>query len=248
LLLTTPFLLLGGKKLPLPVNLPGSALMFIGLLLAALILSYRQDGMRGVKELVKRAFDYKKIKNKAWYIPILLLSPVIYFLSYVAMRLMGLPLPDPNVPILLALPLFLAFFSEAVFEELGWMGYALDPMQKRWGALKAGIILGLAWQIWHIIPDIQAGYTASWIFWHDLQGVALRILMVWIYNNTGKSVFSSVLVHAVDNVSWAMFPNFGSGYDPFFTAIFTCLAAGIAIIGWGPKTLAQYRHASTGQI
>lgn len=217
--------------------------MLITPVIVASFLTFKQRGFNGVKALFKRVFDYKKINNKIWYIPILFISPIIYILSYVCMRLLGLPLPDPNIPILLVPVFFLVFFIEAVFEELGWMGYAIDPMQNRWGALKASIILGFVWQIWHLIPDLQAHNTANWILWHDLQGVALRILMVWIYNNTGKSVFSSILIHAMDNVSWALFPNFGSGFDPFFAAIFACLAAGIVIIGWEPKTLARYRHA-----
>lgn len=80
--------------------------------------------------------------------------------------------------------------------------------------------MGLVWQIWHIIPDLQLHHTSTWMFWHTLQGVALRILMVWIYNNTGRSVFSSVLLHALDNLCWSLFPNFGSGFDPRFGAMF----------------------------
>ena len=41
-----------------------------------------------------------------------------------------------------ALVLALAFFVAALGEELGWSGYVIDPMQKRWGALRAGIIWG----------------------------------------------------------------------------------------------------------
>jgi hypothetical protein len=62
-----------------------------------------------------------------------------------------------------------------------------------------------------------------------------------------KKRISAILVHDMDNVSWTLFPNYGSGFDPFFAATFTCLAAGIVIIGWGPKTLAHYRYTSVNQ-
>jgi membrane protease YdiL (CAAX protease family) len=44
------------------------------------------------------------------------------------------PLPDPRVPLLAAPLLLLVFLVPAVGEEMGWTGYATDPLQDRWGA------------------------------------------------------------------------------------------------------------------
>lgn len=241
--ITIPFWIFGGNKLPVPVELPASALAAFNPLIAALILSYRQSGLNGVKALLKKAFDYKKIQNKVWYVPILLLNPLIFILSYAIMRLTGLSLPDPEIPILMAPVFFLVSFIFAIGEELGWMGYAIDPMQNRWGALRASILLGFVWAIFHLIPDLQNQQAADWILWHRLGTVALRILIVWLYNNTGKSVFSAITFHAMNNLSWALFPNYGSHYDPFVTGVITLLMAVIVIFGWGPKTLSQDRDA-----
>jgi uncharacterized protein len=248
-IITIPFWIFGGNKLPIPIKLPVSALAAFNPLIAALILSYKQSGFNGVKELFKKVFDYKKIKNKIWYVPILLLNPLISILSYAIMRFTGLPLPDPiQFPVLIAPVFFVVFFIFGMGEELGWMGYAIDPMQKRWGALKASIVLGLVWAIYHLIPDVQNQQTANWILWHRLGTVVLRILIVWIYNNTGKSVFAAILFHAMDNLSWALFPNYGSHYDPFVISILLCLTAVLVIIGWGPTTLTRYRHARVSQV
>lgn len=174
--------------------------------------------------------------------------PLIYSLSYAVMRLTGLPLPDPEIPILMAPVFFFMYFIAATGEELGWSGYAIDLMQKRWGALKASIILGLVWGIVHIIGDVQAHHPAKWILWQRLYSVALRILIVWIYNNSGKSVFAAILVHTMDNVCWSLFPNYGSGYNPFVTSMITWLTAIIAIFLWGPKTLARYKYARVSRF
>jgi hypothetical protein len=37
--------------------------------------------------------------------------------------------------------------------------------------------------------------------------------MVWLYNNTRKSVFAVALFHAVSNVCWQSFPIHGSYFD-----------------------------------
>jgi hypothetical protein len=246
--LTVPFYLLGDRKLPLPVNLPASALAFVSSFTAALILAHRHGGMQGIKDLLKKAIDYRKIKNRIWYVPSLLLGPAVYFLSYLIMRRLGRPLPDPQFSVVAALVFLALYLVEAPLEELGFMGLVIDPLQEQWGALKAAIILGAVWQIWHIIPLIEAHNPADWILWHVLEGVALRILMVWIYNNAGQSVFTAILVHTTVNVSWSMFPDYGSGYDPFFTCLLMWLAAGLVTIGWGAKTLARFRFGPTRQI
>lgn len=154
--LSIPFWLIGAiakQELPLPINLPVSAFMFVCPLIAASILVYKENKIDGIKQLLKRALDYRRIKPKIWYLPILFLMPVIMLLSYWVMRLIGRPLPDPQISIL-AIPLFfILFLIPAVFEEAGWMGYAADPVQHRWGALGAGIIMGSVWGLWHILWD-----------------------------------------------------------------------------------------------
>ena len=134
--------------------------------------------------LLERSFEYKRIRSKVWYAPILLLMPSVMVLSYGLMRLIGVPLPTPQFPVLEVLALLLVFFIAALGEELGWSGYVLDPMQDRWGALRAGILLGLVWAAWHIIPLLQAHRSPAWIAWWCLGTVTMRVLMVWLYNNT----------------------------------------------------------------
>ncbi len=164
------------------------------------------------------------------------------------MRALGLPFPNPiNVPWLLAPVLFVAFFIGDAGEELGWSGYAIDPMQNRWGALKASFILGVVWALWHTIPFVQTHNPASWVVWQCLKTVAMRIVIVWIYNNTGKSVLAATLYHAADNLSWSLFPNYGSHYDPFVTGLITWLTAATVAFAWGAKTLARYRYAGVSR-
>jgi hypothetical protein len=83
---------------------------------------------------------------------------------------------------------------------------------------------------------VQTRYPACWIMWQCIKTVAMRMVIVWIYNKTGKSVLATNLYHTTDNLSWSLFPNFGSHYNPFVTGMLTCLTAAIVIFGWGTKT------------
>lgn len=245
--LSIPFWLLGavtGRQL-VP-GLPVSSLMAFCPMMAALILVYRENNTAGVTELLKRSFDYKRIRTKAWYAPIILLMPGVMVLAYGVMRWMDLPLPTLRIPVLaglLMLLMFLVFFIGALGEELGWSGYITDPMQARWSALQASIILGLVWAAWHVIRYRQAHRSTAWIAWYCLFTVATRVLMVWLFNNTGKSVFGAALFHAMVNVSWFPFPNSGLQYDPRITGPIVAFAAVIVTVMWGHRTLARYRFA-----
>lgn len=241
--LSISFWMIGAfSPLQLLPGLPVSSLMMFCPAIAASILVYKENKATGVAALLKRSFDCKRIRAKVWYIPIVLLMPGIAVLAYGAMRLMRLPLPTPQLPGLAALLIFPGSFIAALGEELGWSGYVIEPMQHRWNAFQASMLLGLVWAVWHIVPLVQADRSPTWIAWQCLNFVASRILLVWIYNNTGKSVFAAALCHATVNVSWQLFPNNGSHYDPRIIGLITALAAVIVIAGWGPRTLARSRN------
>ena len=103
--------------------------MFVCPAIAALLVARRESAPGGAQVLLQRPFDFKHIGSKAWYVPILFLNPAIAVSSYAVLHLIGTPVPAPDIQILPTLALFAVFFIAAVCEELGWSGYAIDPMQ-----------------------------------------------------------------------------------------------------------------------
>ncbi len=170
--LSIPFWILGALTQDLtkilPIKLPISALMAFCPMLAAMVLVYRARKTQGLKELLQRAFDFKRITDKRWYLPIVFLMPCIAALSYGYMKMTGAVPTEPNVSFLTVFIFFFVYFIGAVGEELGWSGYVIEPLQNRYGALKASIVLGLLWAIWHIIPWSQTHQTPVWIIWQSL--------------------------------------------------------------------------------
>jgi membrane protease YdiL (CAAX protease family) len=201
-LLTIPFWVLGAVTGVVWHGIPIAALSFVCPALAAMILEYRESKGAGVKALLKRASDFKRIKEKAWYGPTLLLYPAVVVLSFFILRLTGTDVPTPHFALLSVVSLCVVFFISATGEELGWSGYAIDPMRNRWGALKASIVLGSIWAIWHWVALVQAHNSVTWIVWWTLGTVTARVIMVWLFNNMGKSVFAMALFHATLNVGW----------------------------------------------
>ena len=176
--------------------------------------------------------------------PIFLLMPLLMALEYVVMKLTGMPIPDPQFPVLLLPVFFVLFFIGGIGEEIGWTGYATDPLQDHRTALKASLILGIVWAIWHMVPYIQGHNASIWLLGQSGATVVLRVLIVWIYNNTGKSLFAAIAFHASTNLSeLVLFPIYGSYYDPVIAFSLLAILAAIVTILWGPETLANYRQA-----
>lgn len=215
-------------------------------LVSAVILVFRDRGGREVKQLFRRIFDFTRITNRRWYVPVLLLAPLIFLLPIGGIFLTGMQLTPPMAP-LVALPaVFLFFFLLATGEEVGWMGYAFEPMQTRMGALRAALVLGVIWALWHVpffvffMPEpIVAGSQF-------LMLVGNRVLVAWVFNNTGKSVFAAILFHAMDNTALVSLPDVNA-IKPWGTVTLcglTLVAAVAVTLLWGPETLARYRYTN----
>lgn len=219
-------------------------------MVTALILIYRDNGKAGVIALLKRTWDFRNIRSKIWFLPMLLMIPGIGFIEYLILRISGSSIPPPQFSwITLA---YISVFFMTYGEELGWTGYLIDPMQERWSALKSGILLGIVWAVLHFPIHFINGYSFEWILWHGLYTVAARVLMVWIYNNAGKSMFAMALTHWTFGLFWSLWPvenlhRVVSFYDPSIMAITAIFFAVIVTLLWGPKTLAQYRYARTSK-
>lgn len=228
---------------------PGFKLFQAGLampMFASLILTFSEKRWAGVATLLRRTWDVARIKPRIWFVPILVVIPSIGMINYWIMRVRGSDLPAPTFSLIALLGYSTVFFMTYA-EEIGLTGYAIDPLQERFGALVAAIMVGLVWVGYHIPGFVISGYyTASWIFWHGVYIVALRVLFVWIYNNSGRSLFSMALCHWTFGLFWSFWPqdNLQKAvpfYRPQIAAAVAVLYVLIVVYLWGPRTLAQWR-------
>jgi hypothetical protein len=226
---SAPFWLLGALLgIQLLPGLPLSSLGFVCPVAAALVLAWRENGARGVKDLLKRSLDMGRVKQRAWLLPVILLMPFVSAATWGFLRATGTQLPPPQIPALRSLGLLLAFFVGALCEELGWSGYATDPLQDRYGALTAALIIGGVWAAWHFVPLAEAHRSFAFVAWWTLGTVSLRVIIVGLYNATGGSVFAATLLHAMSNLCWQLFPVDGSFYDPRVTGL---ILTAVALLG-----------------
>ncbi|RKY20582.1 MAG: hypothetical protein DRQ55_07165 [Planctomycetota bacterium] len=86
--------------------------------------------------------------------------------------------------------------------ELGWRGYLLPRLPERMSPLRASVVLGLAWTLWHLPLYYDSIFADGWmalLFTIDL--VCTSLLMTAMHQATGGSVFLAMVLHWTANVA-----------------------------------------------
>ena len=244
--LSAPFWILSTRtgSSGLPDNLPVTD---IGAVLtptiAAAILRHREGGWSAVRELFGRIVDYGRISTRWWLVVSVGVFPLLYGLTYGVMRVLGYPVAavvelSPSL-----VGVFLLFFVAAIAEELGYTAYETDALQRRMTALRTALVIGPLWAIWHLPSMLVMGQGTHLVLWGLCVTVAVRIINVWMYNNTGASVFAVILMHAVGNTARTGYPGGRGGYEvgggAVAYSIIMLFALGVVIL-WRPATLARF--------
>lgn len=129
-----------------------------------------------------------------------------------------------------------------LFEELGWRGFALPRLQRRYAALWSALILGVIWASWHLPELISDPTQQRPPLQFGLGALAQSVILAWLYNSTQASLPIVMIFHAAINTAARfMLPGF-SGVDYqvawwIMTGLYGLLAALVVLIG-GSERLA----------
>ena len=188
--------------------------MLIGPSLTGILLTGLEAGKAGFRELRTQLFKWRV--GIQWYAVALLATPLLATCVLLALSLLsseflpGIFASDDKASLLLTgigVGLFVG-----LFEEIGWIGFIVPRMRRRYSVLASGIIVGVLWGAWHF-PPFWEGDTFSGVFPLFLLIVRLfawlppyRVLMVWVYDRTG-SLFITILMHASLDFTMLVLPS-----------------------------------------
>jgi uncharacterized protein len=86
-----------------------------------------------------------------------------------------------------------------VAEEIGWVGFLQGRWQDRYGSLKACLMVTVPFTLFHLpVLFVDNGLALALGYLPVLAVVhlAARVVMAWLYNNTGRSVLLVGLFHS----------------------------------------------------
>jgi membrane protease YdiL (CAAX protease family) len=196
--------LLRGQSLPKLTGILMFPAMLLGPSLSSILLTRLIDGPAGLRDLFSRM---RRVRFPPHWYAALLIPPVFVLSILLLLKTFVSPVYSPN-----RFWLGLAFGIPAgFFEEIGWTGFAFPKMSLKLQPLRAAILLGLLWGLWHA-PVINflgtaVPHGAYWLHFFlafTAAMTALRVLISWLYAHT-KSMPLAQLMHACSTGSLVVF-------------------------------------------
>lgn len=185
------------------ISKPTPAFVLIGLLcgispsLSAILIARISGGKAGLKALIDR-FGQKN--SRSLLVLALLIVPAVaavtIFISHHLIRTYEAMLTIPVIFIGLIWPLFSSFG-----EEFGWRGFILPQLLKKFSPLKASVVLGLIWAVWHIPMDYIAYkdygiyLIPAYLVTNFINLTVHALIMTYLYRRSGGNLKLMVLYH-----------------------------------------------------
>lgn len=184
-----------------PLVLP---FLVLGPSVTGLVMTWLVDGRPGLRDYRARLLRWRV--DARWYAVALLTAPVYFVVAGLVMaafsaRYLPAIFTSDDMLALVTRGLVVAVVA-GVVEELGWTGFAVPALRRSHGPTATGLIVGLLWGAWHVLPKVwgAAAHGVDAYPAPDLLGAVVglsgfRILMVWVYERT-QSLWIAILMHA----------------------------------------------------
>jgi len=233
---------------------PWKMLAAFGPSLAGLAAIAFHSGKAGLRNVWRQMTHFGQ-PRWFWYLISLIAPPAIMLASlyiHIALGGTGLAFNDP-AEIYRVIPVFLlVLFFSVLGEEVGWRGFALPWLQKRFSAFQSSLILGVIWTLWHLplfwIPgDFHQQLPLVWFL---IQTVSITFLYTWMYNATRGSLLIILLLHAASNTAFGVLPMLpeaasGSLRPAWILNVLLVIAACLAVILNGRESMAKGKPKQT---
>lgn len=209
--------------------------------LAAIVVTALIGGRSGVRRLLERVVQWRVERQ---YLAFAFIAPLVFFgIAVAVQRLVGATFPDlarlgemdylPYLGIPGAIAVWLLTYG--LGEEVGWRGFALPHLQRRYSARTAALILGVIWAGWHLpafwFRDtyMQMGLLTGFPMLL-VSVVFASIILAWLYNGSGGSLFVVIVFHALFN--WLSVSEAGGDY--------VAIIMGAAAVFWAVRVMKIY--------
>jgi uncharacterized protein len=222
----------------LEAYMPFVMLGVLGPAAAAVIVTARETGRRGVRELFASLRRWRapiECYLVAALLPGLLMTGILYLLRAAGREGPIAYFPDGGR---LVMAVVIAFG-----EEIGWRGFALPRLQRLVGPFAASGLLGILWMFWHIPMFVGAGVPLSLLVVMSLLFTGGSLVYTWAYNRSGGALLVVVVAHFgihLNNSHLAL----PGDVIPLVVQSIVCAGLGLVLMR---HTLGGVRRASVGR-
>jgi uncharacterized protein len=173
--------------------------------LAGLLMILWLQGLPGIRTVLQRLLPWPVHPTWPMLVVCLLLPLAWMLLTFALLAATGGPVPsvsgnDLQTYFYTAIIEKGFCFGPGLIEEIGWRGFALPYLQRRYSALASSLVIGLVWALWHVPSFIAEGRFAWWSLAIFIpQVIGYSIIFTWVYNTTGGNLLACILLHAAIN-------------------------------------------------
>jgi uncharacterized protein len=97
----------------------------------------------------------------------------------------------------IGMPYFGSVLVPPIGEELGWRGYMQPRLADRWGTLRASLVVGVVWGVWHAPTAIGHLETVPLFV---LSVVLTSVVIGFLWERSGRSLWACVAAHTGINL------------------------------------------------
>ena len=188
----------------------GGAPSVVGLFIVFLTYSRAER-----RDYFKRCFSLKYMEWKWPLIVFSIFSIISTVCIYIGVNILGYDMPGMDYihaiignPLMVPLVILISLVSGPLNEEFGWRGYALDKLIVRFGFLKASLLLGFIWAIWHLAWYFTPGQAQYNLLQDSLFDalmmvpslMLLSVFVSFVYIKTKRSILAGAMVHMFSNL------------------------------------------------
>ena len=218
--------------------------MLAGPSIAGLLMTGLVDGRAGYRDLALRLRTWRV--GLRWYALAILPAPIVS-----AGVLLALSIPFPLLTAGDKTAVALGGLGAAVttiLEEVGWTGFAVPRLRRRYSVPMTGLIVGVLWGLWHFLQQVAISGTyaggiplPTFVTLSALAAVAnltaYRVLMVWVYDCTDSLLVTTLMHGSLRASSTFWFTPIATGTlflaNVWFVAAVMWLLVGAVAVGDG---------------
>ncbi len=200
----------------LPWQLFGSLMSIFGLALPAFLVAAAKDGEAGVRDLLRRVLRWRV--GVHWYL-LALLGLLLFTLLGAIPFLGAVPLEALTQNWSLLFTVFLPgvlipFVLVNLWEETAWTGFMQHTLQQRRSPLLASVMVAPFFALIHMPGFFVAGFISDektplsqfpsvlvQVGVLAVFAIFIRVLIMWLYNGSGRSVLIVALFHSSFNMT-----------------------------------------------
>lgn len=127
----------------------------------------------------------------------------------------------------------------ALFEEVGWRGFALPTFLKNFHPLSSALLLGIIWAVWHI-PLLIADsflYASINLYWWVVDIIFVSMFITWMFTKTKGNLWLPCLFHGMANMTAVTLPLPAGSITNSVLSLIAGLV--IVVLLWKPKWAVQ---------